>query len=138
MLFEGYTGGGSKDTIDGLMATGDIGRFDDAGRLYVEGRDDEMIVSGGENVYPAEVEDCLVRHPGVVEVAAIGVDDEQFGQRLRAFVVVRDDDTVTADDLREHVKNNLARYKVPRDIEFLDELPRNATGKVLKRDLDTG
>ncbi|HWL98105.1 MAG TPA: AMP-binding protein [Nocardioidaceae bacterium] len=136
MLFEGYTGGGSKDVIDGLMATGDVGRFDETGRLHVEGRDDEMIVSGGENVYPAEVEDCLVRHPHVVEAAAIGVDDEQFGQRLRAYVVVRDVDATSADDLREHVKRNLARYKVPRDVEFLDELPRNATGKVLKRDLD--
>jgi acyl-CoA synthetase (AMP-forming)/AMP-acid ligase II len=136
MLFEGYTGGGSKDVIDGLMATGDVGRFDETGRLYVEGRDDEMIVSGGENVYPAEVEDCLVRHPHVVEAAAIGVDDEQFGQRLRAYVVLRDRDAASAEDLREHVKRNLARYKVPRDVEFLDELPRNATGKVLKRDLD--
>jgi acyl-coenzyme A synthetase/AMP-(fatty) acid ligase len=138
MLFEGYTGGGSKDVIDGLMATGDVGRFDESGRLYVEGRDDEMIVSGGENVYPAEVEDCLVRHPHVVEAAAIGVDDEQFGQRLRAYVVLRDPDAASADDLREHVKRNLARYKVPRDVEFLDQLPRNSTGKVVKRDLDAG
>ncbi|HEX2177278.1 MAG TPA: AMP-binding protein [Nocardioidaceae bacterium] len=137
MLFEGYTGGGSKDEIDGLMATGDIGRFDDHGRMFIEGRDDEMIVSGGENVYPAEVEDCLVRHPEVVEAAAIGVEDEKFGQRLRAFVVVRNRDSISEDDLREHVKSHLARYKVPRDVAFLDELPRNATGKVLKRDLDT-
>jgi acyl-CoA synthetase (AMP-forming)/AMP-acid ligase II len=136
MLFEGYTGGGSKDVIDGLMATGDIGRFDEDGRLFIEGRDDEMIVSGGENVYPAEVEDCLVRHPDVVEAAAVGVTDEQFGQRLRAFVVVRDRDAVSDDDLRDHVKRHLARYKVPRDIRFLDELPRNATGKILKRELD--
>ncbi len=136
MLFEGYTGGGSKDVIDGLMTTGDVGRFDDDGRLFIEGRDDEMIVSGGENVYPAEVEDCLVRHPQVVEAAAIGVSDAQFGQRLRAFVVVRDRDAVGEDELRDHVKRHLARYKVPRDIRFLDELPRNATGKILKRELD--
>ena len=136
MLFEGYTGGGSKDVIDGLMATGDIGRFDDEGRLFIEGRDDEMIVSGGENVFPAEVEDCLVRHPEVVEAAAIGVEDKQFGQRLRAFVVLRSADSVTEDDLQAHVKAHLARYKVPRDIRFLDELPRNATGKILKRELD--
>ena len=87
MLFEGYTGGGTKDEIDGLMATGDVGRMDDAGRLFVEGRDDEMIVSGGENLFPKEVEDTLARHEGVAEAAAIGVDDEKFGQRLRAFVV---------------------------------------------------
>ena len=118
------------------MATGDIGRFDDEGRLFVEGRDDEMIVSGGENVYPAEVEDCLARHPDVVEAAAIGVEDDQFGQRLRAFVVVRDSEAVTDEDLRAHVKAHLARYKVPREVRFLDELPRNATGKILKRELD--
>jgi acyl-CoA synthetase (AMP-forming)/AMP-acid ligase II len=135
MLFEGYTSGGSKDVLDGLMATGDVGRFDEAGRLFVEGRDDEMIVSGGENVFPVEVENCLARHPEVSDVAAIGVPDEQFGQRLRAFVVLRDGDRASADELREYVKSNLARYKVPRDIRFLDELPRNATGKVLKREL---
>ena len=134
ILFEGYTGGGSKDLVDGLMATGDIGRFDDGGRLIVEGRDDEMIVSGGENVFPKEVEDCLSRHPSVVEAAALGVDDDDYGKRLRAFVVLSDDST-TEDDLRDHVKQNLARYKVPRDFVFLDELPRNATGKVVKREL---
>jgi fatty-acyl-CoA synthase len=135
MLFEGYTGGGHKESIDGLMSSGDIGRFDEEGRLFVEGRDDEMIVSGGENVFPKEVEDCLARHDGVVEVAAIGVDDEEFGKRLRAFVVRAEGASVTEDDLREHVKANLARYKVPRDFVFLDELPRNATGKILKREL---
>lgn len=135
MLFEGYTGGGSKDMIDGLMATGDIGRFDAEGRLFVEGRDDEMIVSGGENVFPAEVEDCLARHDAVVEAAAVGVDDPEFGQRLRAFVVLRSADAASEDDLKAFVKENLARYKVPREIVFLDELPRNATGKILKREL---
>ena len=92
MLFEGYTGGGgeTKEVVDGLMSSGDVGRFDENGRLFVEGRDDEMIVSGGENVFPQEVEDCLSRHEGVVEVAAMGVDDDRFGKRLRAFVVVAD------------------------------------------------
>ena len=133
LLFEGYTGGGSKDTIDGLMATGDVGRFDEEGRLFVEGRDDEMIVSGGENVFPKEVEDCLARHDAVVDPDRGGLDDEEFGQRLRAFVVLSgpaDEDT-----LKAHVKDNLARYKVPREIVVVDELPRNATGKVLKREL---
>ena len=137
VLFEGYTGGGSKDVIDGLMATGDVGRFDEGGRLIVEGRDDEMIVSGGENVFPKEVEDTLSRHRAVAEAAAIGVDDEDFGKRLRAFVVLKDGQDASEDDLKEHVKDNLARYKVPREIVFLDELPRNATGKVVKRDLPT-
>jgi acyl-CoA synthetase (AMP-forming)/AMP-acid ligase II len=134
LLFEGYTGGGNKDMIDGLMSTGDVGRFDRSGLLYVEGRDDEMIVSGGENVFPKEVEDCLARHEAVEEVAAIGVEDAEFGKRLRAFVVLSDP-SCTEDDLKAWVKSNLARYKVPRDIVFIDELPRNATGKVLKREL---
>jgi acyl-CoA synthetase (AMP-forming)/AMP-acid ligase II len=135
LLFEGYTGGGSKDLVDDLMATGDVGRFDDGGRLFVEGRDDEMIVSGGENVFPKEVEDLLARHEAVADVAAIGVDDKDFGQRLRAFVVLEPGKNASADELKDHVKRNLARYKVPREIVFLDELPRNINGKVLKREL---
>ncbi|MGA9750030.1 MAG: AMP-binding protein [Nocardioides sp.] len=137
LLFEGYTGGGSKDVIDDLMATGDVGRFDEEGRLFVEGRDDDMIVSGGENVFPQEVEDCLARHDAVVEAAAIGVDDADFGQRLRAYVVVSETQRgqVDADALKTHVKDNLARYKVPREIVLVEELPRNATGKVLKHEL---
>jgi fatty-acyl-CoA synthase len=131
--FEGYTGGGSKEVIDGLMATGDVGHLDDAGRLFVEGRDDDMIVSGGENVFPQEVEELLEAHSGVSEAAVIGVDDEEWGQRLKAFVVTRDG--VSTEDLKGYVKENLARYKVPREIEQLDELPRNQTGKVLKREL---
>src|SRR6478609_8730132 len=135
MLFGGYTGdeAESKEMIDGLMSSGDVGRLDEEGRLFVEGRDDEMIVSGGENVFPKEVEDSLQRHENVHDVAAIGVDDEDYGKRLRAFVVK--DGEVDEDTLKAHVKENLARYKVPREIVFLDELPRNATGKVLKKDL---
>ena len=136
ILFEGYTGGGHKDMIDGLMSSGDVGRFDEDGRLFVEGRDDEMIVSGGENVFPKEVEDCLTRHEAVHEAAAIGVDDDDYGKRLKAFVVLKDGKDVSEDDLKAHVKSNLARYKVPREIVFIDELPRNATGKVLKRELE--
>ena len=135
ILFEGYTGGGSKDMVEGLMATGDVGRFDEGGRLIVEGRDDEMIVSGGENVFPKEVEDCLARHDKVAEAAALGVDDDDYGKRLRAFVVLTDGAKVSEDELKDFVKKNLARYKVPREIVFMDELPRNATGKVLKREL---
>ena len=135
MLFAGYTGGGDKDRIDGLMASGDVGRFDEADRLFVQGRDDEMIVSGGENVFPKEVEDVLAGHDSVAEAAAIGVEDEKFGQRLHAFVVLESGKKVTEEDLKDHVKSNLARYKVPREVTFLDELPRNPTGKVLKREL---
>ena len=94
-----------------------------------------MIVSGGENVFPREVEDTICALGGVAEVAAIGIDDASFGQRLRAFVVRAEGSTVSERDVKEHVKANLARFKVPCDVVFLDELPRNATGKVLKREL---
>ena len=94
-----------------------------------------MIVSGGENVFPKEVEDCLSRHEMVTEAAAIGIDDDDFGKRLRAFVVLTDGAELSEDEVKDFVKDNLARYKVPREVVFLDELPRNATGKVLKREL---
>jgi fatty-acyl-CoA synthase len=134
MLFEGYTGGGNKDVIDGLMSTGDVGYLDEDGRLHVSGRDDDMIVSGGENVFPREVEDLISKMDGVNEVAVIGVEDEEFGQRLKAFVSKKGSKP-TEDDIKAKVKSDLARYKVPKEVEFLDELPRNATGKVLKKEL---
>ena len=135
MAFEGYTGGGNKDVWEGLMSSGDVGHFDDDGRLFIDGRDDEMIVSGGENVFPREVEDLLASHEAVDEVAVIGVDDEEYGQRLKAFVVLKDGGSLDEDGVKKYVKENLAGYKVPRETEFLDSLPRNATGKVLKREL---
>ena len=135
LAFEGYTGGGDKEHLGDLLSSGDIGHFDEDGRLFIDGRDDEMIVSGGENVFPREVEDLLSDHEAVGEAAAIGVDDEDFGQRLVAFVVKAEGRDVSEEDLKGYVKQNLARYKVPREIVFLDELPRNATGKVLKREL---
>jgi fatty-acyl-CoA synthase len=133
--FEGYTGGGHKQIIDGLMSSGDVGYFDEYGLLYVSGRDDEMIVSGGENVFPAEVEDLISGHPDVVEATAIGVEDKEWGHRLRAFVVKKDSAKVDEDAIKHYVRDHLARYKVPREVVFLDELPRNPTGKVLKREL---
>ncbi len=135
MSFEGYTGGGGKEVIDGLLCSGDVGHIDPAGRLFIDGRDDEMIVSGGENVFPREVEDLLADHEAVVETAVIGVADEEYGQRLKAFVVLAGDAEASEDELKAHVKANLASYKTPREVEFLAELPRNATGKVLKREL---
>jgi fatty-acyl-CoA synthase len=131
--FEGYTGGGSKEIIDGLMSTGDVGHFDAEGRLFVDGRDDEMIVSGGENVFPREVEELLATHEDVEEAAAIGVPDDQYGERLRAFVVPRGE--LTEDGVKSFIRENLARFKVPREVVFVDELPRNPAGKVLKRQL---
>jgi acyl-CoA synthetase (AMP-forming)/AMP-acid ligase II len=131
--FDGYTGGGSKEVIRGMMSIGDVGHFDAEGRLFVEGRDDDMIVSGGENVFPREVEDLLSDHPAILEAAVIGVADSEFGERLRAFVVAREGKTIDEAAVKEHVRSQLARHKVPRDVIFLDEIPRNPTGKVLKR-----
>ena len=131
--FSGYTSGATKDFHGDYMVSGDVGRFDAGGRLFVVGRDDDMIVSGGENVYPLEVEKTLDAHPEVHESAVIGVEDEAFGQRLAAYVVLRPGAGIDVEALKAHVKAQLAGYKVPRDVVLLDELPRNATGKVMKR-----
>jgi fatty-acyl-CoA synthase len=133
LVFEGYTGGGSKEVQGDLMSTGDMGHIDDDGRLFIDSREDDMIVSGGENVYPGEVEELLSKHAKISDAAVVGVDDPDFGQRLKAFVVSSGE--LSEDEVKGYVKEHLARYKVPRDVEFLDELPRNATGKVLKREL---
>ncbi|WP_435771256.1 AMP-binding protein [Nocardioides sp. SYSU DS0651] len=133
--FDGYTAGAEKEFVGDHMVTGDVGKLDESGRLYVVGRDDDMIVSGGENVYPLEVEKVLGLHEAVREVAVVGVDDEAFGQRLAAYVVVKDGADVAVEDLKAHVRSELAGYKVPRDVVFLDALPRNASGKVVPRDL---
>jgi acyl-CoA synthetase (AMP-forming)/AMP-acid ligase II len=135
LQFEGYTGGGNKDVIDGLMSSGDVGHFDEQGRLFVDGRDDDMIVSGGENVFPQEVEELLEAHDSIKEAAVFGVDDEKFGQRLKAVVVKKGSGKLSAGDVKQYVKSNLAGYKVPRDVLFMKELPRTSTGKVLKREL---
>jgi acyl-CoA synthetase (AMP-forming)/AMP-acid ligase II len=133
--FDGYTSGKTKDFHDGFMASGDVGYLDDAGRLFVVGRDDEMIVSGGENVYPIEVEKTLAAHSDVAEAVVLGVDDEQYGQRLVAFVVLRGESKADAGVLKQHVRDHLANYKVPRDVTVLDELPRGTTGKIVRKDL---
>ena len=135
LVFGGYSDGSSKTVVDGRMSTGDLGHLDKAGRLFVDGREDDMIVSGGENVYPAEVEDCLMNHPGVVEAVVVGVPDEEFGQRLVAYVVPAGPRAVTPEELIQHVRANLARYKTPRQVVLVEDLPRNATGKVLRSKL---
>jgi len=134
LTFEGYSGGGDKERIDGLVATGDLGHLDDVGRLFVDGRDDDMIVSGGENVYPREVEDVLLTHPAVADAAVVGVPDERFGEALVAHVVHRDGG-VPAEELRAYLKERLAGYKVPREVVVHDSLPRNETGKVVRDEL---
>jgi acyl-CoA synthetase (AMP-forming)/AMP-acid ligase II len=133
--FDGYTSGTTKNFHDGFMASGDVGRLDEAGRLYVVGRDDEMIVSGGENVYPIEVEKMLAAHSDIAEATVLGVDDEQYGQRLAAFVVLKPGASAGVEDLKQYVRDNLANYKVPREIVLLDELPRSSTGKISRSDL---
>ncbi|BAL90851.1 putative acyl-CoA synthetase [Actinoplanes missouriensis 431] len=135
MIFEGYTNDAATRRRHGLLGTGDLGHVDAAGRVFVDGREDDMIVSGGENVYPAEVEDLLAALPQVREVAVIGVPDEEYGQRLAAYLVLREDEKLDPDVVREHVRRNRARFCVPRDVIFLDALPRNATGKILAREL---
>jgi acyl-CoA synthetase (AMP-forming)/AMP-acid ligase II len=131
MVFDGYTGGGGKPIVRGLASTGDVGHLDGAGRLFVEGRADDMIISGGENVFPQVAEDALARHDAVADVAVIGVPDREFGQRLHAFVVPRDP-TLTGDALTTWLRGQLARYELPRAITLVDQLPRNATGKLLR------
>ena len=133
--FDGYTSGATKDFHEDYMSSGDVGYLDDAGRLFVVGRDDEMIVSGGENVYPIEVEKTLAAHPEVAEAAVMGVDDEDYGQRLAAFVVLEPGAKASQDTLKAHVRENLANYKVPRQVVVLDELPRGNTGKIVRREL---
>jgi acyl-CoA synthetase (AMP-forming)/AMP-acid ligase II len=135
MSFDGYTSGEDKTRLGKLASIGDVGRIADDGRLYVEGRDDDMIVSGGENVFPAEVEETLHQHPDIADAAVVGVEDEKFGQALVAHVVLRSGASASEDDLRAHVKKHLANYKVPREVVFHEELPRNETGKVVKRTL---
>jgi fatty-acyl-CoA synthase len=131
--FEGYTDGRTKQSIDGYMSSGDMGHFDENGLLFVDGRDDDMIVSGGENVFPQEVENLLIERDDVFDAAVVGVDDSEFGKRLRAFIVSQPGARPDAEEIKLYVKHNLARYKVPRDVVFIDELPRNATGKLLRR-----
>ncbi|WP_396454116.1 AMP-binding protein [Actinomadura sp.] len=135
LLFAGYTSGETREMRDGLMSLGDVGHLDADGRLFVRGRDDDMIVSGGENVFPAAIEEVLEKLPQVREVAVVGVPDDDFGQRAAAYIVLRDGETLDADAVRAHVREHLARFAVPRDVHFLDALPRNATGKILRRAL---
>jgi fatty-acyl-CoA synthase len=131
--FQGYSDGRHKQIIDGYMSSGDMGHFNENGLLFVDGRDDDMIVSGGENIFPQEVENLLVQREDVSDAAVVGVDDSEFGKRLRAFIVSQPGAPQDTEEIKLYVKNNLARHKVPRDVVFIDELPRNATGKLLRR-----
>jgi acyl-CoA synthetase (AMP-forming)/AMP-acid ligase II len=132
---EGYTGGGAKAVVDDMTSTGDMGYLDEAGRLFIVGREDDMIISGGENVYPRAVENALAEHPDVADNAVVGVADERFGHRLAAYVVLRPDSDVDEESLRDYLKGRVSRFEQPRDIHFLPNLPRNPAGKVLRKEL---
>jgi len=135
LSFGGYTDGRNKESIDGMLSSGDMGHFDEDGLLFIDGRDDDMIVSGGENVYPLEVENLLADRDDVQDAAVVGVPDDDFGHRLRACIVSAPGAAQDVDEIKTYVKDHLARYKAPRDVVFLDELPRNATGKLLRKKL---
>jgi len=133
LLFEGYTGGEPMEVRDGLLSTGDLGHVDHRGLLFVDGRQDGMVVSGGENVVPRDVEDALLKLPGVHEVAVVGVPDDEWGQRLAAYIVALPGAKVDPEAVRTYVHTQVARFAVPREVHFLRELPRNATGKIVHR-----
>jgi acyl-CoA synthetase (AMP-forming)/AMP-acid ligase II len=135
LTFDSYTGGAGKDVVAKMTDTGDVGYFDESGRLFIVGREDDMIVSGGENVYPRVVEDALGGYRDVVDNAVIGVPDEDFGQRLAAFVVPRPGADIDEAKLREYLKDRVSRFEQPRDIIVVAEIPRNPTGKVLRNEL---
>jgi fatty-acyl-CoA synthase len=138
MMVEGYhddVNATNSAMREGFFSVGDLGRKDARGCYHLEGRKRDMIISGGVNVYPAEVEQALEAHPDVSEVAVVGVNDPEWGERVRAFVVKKAGSAVHEDDLKVYCKSRLAGPKVPRDFVFLDALPRNPTGKVLKREL---
>jgi fatty-acyl-CoA synthase len=137
MAFQGYTDADATEDIleDGAVDTGDLGHVDDDGYLYLAGRADDMIVSGGENIYPSEVEGVLDEHPDIIEAAVLGVDDEEYGEVLHAYVVVREGSGLDAEGITAHAREHLARYKVPKEVHLREELPRNAAGKVVKGEL---
>ena len=123
---------------NGWLYTGDLGKMDDDGLLYIVDRKKDMINRGGENVYPVEVEEVLYQIPGLFEAAVVGIPHEVLGEVPKAYVVVKEGETLTEADVISYCSSNLAKYKVPVEIEFLDELPRNASGKVLKHTLRSG
>ena len=122
-------------TSDGWFRTGDLGRLDDEGFVTLVDRKKDMVITGGENVYSAEVEDVLFAHPSVAEAAIIGIPDAKWGEAVFAVVVLRPGTTATADDLITYSRSQLAKYKSPKGVAFVEALPRNVAGKVLKREL---
>lgn len=120
---------------DGWLKTGDAGYLDEDGYLYIRDRVKDMIISGGENVYPAEVENAIYSHPKVADVAVIGVPDEKWGEAVKACVVVKKNESLTEAEVIAHARRHIAGYKCPKTVDFIDVLPRNPSGKVLRREL---
>jgi acyl-CoA synthetase (AMP-forming)/AMP-acid ligase II len=140
MLFDGYLDmpeETERALRGGWFRAGDMGYMDENGYLYLHGRKKDMIVRGGENIYPIEIESVLAEHPDVVQSAVVGVADEHWSEIVRAWVQVREGAAVTAEDLAAHCAERLAKYKVPAEFRFVPELPVNASGKILKRELRT-
>jgi long-chain acyl-CoA synthetase len=122
-------------TPDGWLKTGDAGYLDEDGYLYIHDRVKDMIVSGGENIYPAEVENCLMSHPDIADVAVIGVPSEKWGETVKALVVRKEGADVSPDDIIKFAKERIASFKCPTSVDWVDALPRNPSGKILKREL---
>ena len=120
---------------DGFVYTGDIGYYDDRGYIYIVDRKNDMIITGGENVFPREVEEVLYGHPAIREAAVIGVPDEHWVERVHAVVAVKEGKEVTEKELISFCRDRLAKYKAPKTVEFIDSLPKNPAGKILKREL---
>jgi acyl-CoA synthetase (AMP-forming)/AMP-acid ligase II len=121
--------------IDGWLHTGDMGYYDERGFIYIVDRKKDMIITGGENVYPREVEEVLYRHPAVMEASVIGVPDEKWVERVHAVIVLKEGNKATEDEMIAFCKQQLARYKAPRSVEFAESLPKNPQGKILKREI---
>lgn len=139
LLYQGYTDPTmDRPKVGQMMSVGDMGHFDDDGYLYVDSREDDMIISGAENIYPGEIEHILLDHPEIEEAAVIGMTDSEWGEAVKAFVVTAPGSSLSEDDVRIYVKNNLASYKAPKKVEFRQSLPKNQIGKVLKAELVDG
>jgi acyl-CoA synthetase (AMP-forming)/AMP-acid ligase II len=125
----------AETLTDGWVHTGDAGYIDQQGYIFLKDRIKDMVVSGAENIYPVEVENAIAKHPAVLEVAVIGVPDEKFGEALLAFIVLKPKISLTCEELVDFCRDKIAGFKIPRQLEVINELPRNATGKILKKTL---
>ena len=124
-----------ESIVDGWFYTGDAGYFDDEGFLYIHDRVKDMIVSGGENIYPAEVENALMSNDLILDAAVVGIPDEKWGESVKGFVVIAENTSLSEDEIISYTRTQIAAYKCPKSIEFIEELPRNPSGKILRREL---